>query len=138
MRHKNGYRKLNRTHSHRKAMLANMACALIEHEQITTTVSKAKELRSYVDKIITSGKKNTLHARRNIVSQLRHQEPASKVISVLAERYTDRKGGYTRVIRAGFRFGDNAPLAVIEFVDRDIDAKGSIDRAREVELTQDD
>ena len=130
MRHANGHRKLNRTHSHRKAMLSNMACALIEHEQITTTLPKAKELRSYVEKIITCGKKNTLHARRTMIAQLRHRAPVSKVVDVLAQRYADRNGGYTRVLRAGFRHGDNAPLAVIEFVERDLSAKGLADAQR--------
>lgn len=130
MRHGHGYRKLNRTHSHRKAMLANMACALIEHEQITTTLPKAKELRSYVEKIITKGKKADLHSRRRMISQLRHAEPVSKVLDVLSARYKERSGGYTRVLKAGFRPGDNAPMAIIEFVERDVAAKGRVDLDR--------
>jgi len=137
MRHSHGYRKLNRTHSHRKAMLANMACALIEHEQITTTLPKAKELKSYIDKIVTKGKKNTLHSRRGLISQLRHEEPVSKVITTLSERYKERSGGYTRVLKAGFRTGDNAPMAVIEFVDRDVSAKGLVDLNRPVDQYED-
>jgi large subunit ribosomal protein L17 len=118
-------------------MLANMACALIEHEQITTTLPKAKELKSYIDKIVTKGKKNTLHSRRGLISQLRHEEPVSKVITTLSERYKERSGGYTRVLKAGFRTGDNAPMAVIEFVDRDVSAKGLVDLNRPVDQYED-
>ncbi|MFZ1812950.1 MAG: 50S ribosomal protein L17 [Rhizobiaceae bacterium] len=130
MRHRNQGRKLNRTASHRKAMFANMAASLIEHEQIVTTLPKAKELRSVVDKLITLGKRGDLHARRLAIAQIRDVEQAKKLIEVLGPRYKDRNGGYTRVLKAGFRYGDNAPLAVIELVDRDTDAKGAKDRAR--------
>ncbi len=124
MRHGNSGRKLNRTSSHRKAMLANMALALIKHEQITTTLPKAKELRPYVEKLVTLGKRGDLHARRQALSVLRDRTLTEKLFSTLAQRYAERPGGYTRVLRAGFRYGDAAPLAVIEFVDRDPDAKG--------------
>ncbi|MHA1537787.1 MAG: 50S ribosomal protein L17 [Alphaproteobacteria bacterium] len=125
MRHRISGRKLNRTSSHRKAMLANMAAALIKHEQIVTTVPKAKELRRSVDKLITLGKRGTLHARRQALSALvGDRAMAQKLFGALAERYASRKGGYTRVMRAGFRHGDSAPMAVIELVDRDPDAKG--------------
>lgn len=126
MRHGVGGRKLNRTASHRKAMLANMASALIKHEQIITTLPKAKELRPYVEKLVTQGKKATLHARRQVLAQLpdTDQPQVEKLFATLAPRYSARYGGYTRIMRAGFRYGDNAPLAVIEFVDRDEDARG--------------
>ncbi|MFP5469181.1 MAG: 50S ribosomal protein L17 [Alphaproteobacteria bacterium] len=126
MRHGVGGRKLNRTASHRKAMLANMASALIKHEQIITTLPKAKELRPYVEKLVTQGKKATLHARRQVLAQLPDPDQAlvNKLFGTLAPRYATRHGGYTRVMRAGFRYGDNAPLAVIEFVDRDEAARG--------------
>ena len=130
MRHGNKGRKLNRTASHRKAMFANMAASLIEHEQIVTTLPKAKELRSIVDKLITLGKRGDLHARRLAIGQIRDVEQAKKLVEVLGPRYKHRNGGYTRVLKAGFRYGDNAPLAVIELVDRDTDAKGAKDRAR--------
>ena len=130
MRHGNKGRKLNRTASNRKAMFANMAASLIEHEQIVTTLPKAKELRSIVDKLITLGKRGDLHARRLAIGQIRDVEQAKKLVEVLGPRYKDRNGGYTRVLKAGFRYGDNAPLAVIELVDRDTDAKGAKDRAR--------
>jgi large subunit ribosomal protein L17 len=130
MRHGFALRKLNRTASHRKAMFANMSGALIRHEQITTTLPKAKELRAVVDKLITLGKKGGLSNRRLAAAQLKEDEVVVKLFSTLAERYKDRKGGYTRVLKAGFRHGDNAPLAVIELVDRDEDAKGADDRAR--------
>ncbi|MBI1341114.1 50S ribosomal protein L17 [bacterium] len=130
MRHGFALRKLNRTASHRKAMFANMAGALIRHEQITTTLPKAKELRSVVDKLVTLSKKGDLAARRLAASQLKEDDVVRKLFSTLADRYKDRKGGYTRVLKAGFRFGDNAPLAVIELVDRDHDAKGKADRER--------
>jgi large subunit ribosomal protein L17 len=125
MRHRNSGRKLNRTSSHRSAMFANMAAALIKHEQITTTLPKAKELRPVVDKLITLGKRGGLHARRQALSALRGDRVmAEKLFAVLAERYKDRQGGYSRVLRAGHRYGDSAPLAIIELVDRDTEAKG--------------
>jgi len=118
-------RKLNRTSSHRKALFGNMAAALIKHEQIKTTLPKAKELRSVVDKLITLGKRGDLHARRIAVSRLHGDKKlADKLFSTLADRYRDRPGGYTRIVKAGFRYGDSAPMAVIELVDRDPDAKG--------------
>ena len=124
MRHGNANRKLNRTASHRKAMFANMSAALIKHEQIVTTLPKAKELRPIVEKLITLGKRGDLHARRLAMSQLRDEDMVKKLFAVLGQRYQDRQGGYTRVLKAGFRYGDNAPMAVIEFVDRDVDARG--------------
>ena len=130
MRHGNGPRKLNRTAEHRKAMFANMACSLIEHEQIKTTLPKAKELTSIVDKLITLGKRGDLHARRLAASQLRQDAAVKKLFDTLGGRYQERSGGYTRVLRAGFRYGDMAPMAIIELVDRDADAKGAGDKAR--------
>jgi large subunit ribosomal protein L17 len=130
MRHRKQGRKLNRTSSHRKAMFANMATSLILHEQIVTTLPKAKELRSFVDKLITLGKQGDIHARRRAVSRLRDEAMAKKLFDVLGPRYADRAGGYTRVLKAGYRFGDNAPMAVIELVDRDESAKGAEDKAR--------
>lgn len=130
MRHGIKGRKLNRTASHRKAMFANMAAALIEHEQIVTTLPKAKELRSVVDKLITMGKRGDLHARRRAISQIRDVEQVKKLFETLGPRYAERQGGYTRVLKAGYRYGDNAPMAVIELVDRDEDAKGLKDRER--------
>ena len=130
MRHAKAHRKLNRTASHRKAMFANMAASLIEHEQIVTTLPKAKELRSIVDKLITLGKRGDLHARRQAISRIRDVQQVKKLFDVLGPRYQERNGGYTRVLKAGFRYGDNAPMAVIELVDRDVDAKGAADRAR--------
>jgi large subunit ribosomal protein L17 len=124
MRHGNRGRKFNRTAAHRKAMFANLAAALIKHEQIVTTLPKAKDLRPVVEKLITLAKKGGLHARRQAISQIRDEGQVSKLFGVLAGRYKDRNGGYTRVLKAGFRFGDNAPLAVIEFVDRDPAEKG--------------
>ena len=125
MRHRKAGRKLNRTASHRKAMFANMAVALIKHEQIVTTLPKAKELRPIVEKLVTLGKKGDLHARRQALSKLNNDNGiVQKLFDVLAERYKERKGGYIRLMRAGFRYGDNAPVAVIEFVDRDESAKG--------------
>jgi large subunit ribosomal protein L17 len=124
MRHGMSGRKLNRTSAHRKAMFANMAASLIKHEQIKTTLPKAKELRPYVEKLITLGKRGTLHARRQAISTLRDEVITAKLFGALAERYADRQGGYTRVLKAGFRYGDAAPMAVIEFVDRDTTAKG--------------
>ena len=130
MRHGVSGRKLGRTTTHRKATLANMAAALIRHEQITTTLPKAKELRPVVDKLITLGKRGGLHARRQALSVLRNDELATKLFGPLAERYKARHGGYTRVLRAGVRYGDAADLAVIELVDRDPAAKGKADKAR--------
>ena len=125
MRHRNSGRKFNRTSSHRKAMFSNMAAALIKHEQITTTLPKAKDLRRVVDRLITLGKRGDLHARRQALTALRGDRAmAEKLFAALAERYKDRPGGYTRVLRAGYRYGDSAPLAVIELVDRDPEAKG--------------
>jgi len=124
MRHGKVHRKLNRTAEHRKAMFANMAASLIKHEQIVTTLPKAKELRPIVEKLVTLGKKGGLALRRQAISELRDQDQVRKLFDTLATRYKDRQGGYTRIIKAGFRYGDNAPMAVIEFVDRDVDAKG--------------
>ncbi len=128
MRHGNSNRKLNRTHEHRKAMFANMVCSLIEHEQIQTTLPKAKELKKIVDKYITLGKKGSLHTRRQAISRLKQNSAVIKLFETLAPRYKERNGGYTRVLKAGFRYGDAAPLAVIEFVDRDVSAKGAKDK----------
>ena len=124
MRHGKVHRKLNKKPGHRKAMFANMCAALIKHEQITTTLPKAKELRPVVEKLITLGKRGDLHARRQAVSQIRDVAMVKKLFDVLGPRYKERKGGYTRVLKAGFRYGDNAAIAVIEFVDRDESAKG--------------
>ena len=124
MRHGNQGRKLNRTSSHRKAMFANMAASLIKHEQIVTTLPKAKDLRPIVEKLVTLGKKGGLHNRRLAIAKVGDVGQVSKLFDVLAGRYQDRPGGYTRVLKAGFRYGDSAPMAVIEFVDRDPDAKG--------------
>src|ERR1700755_2811916 len=124
MRHGFALRKFNRTHEHRKAMFANMAGALIRHEQITTTLPKAKELKAVVDKLITLGKKGGLNNRRLAAAQLKEADIVAKLFDTLAERYKTRNGGYTRVLKAGFRHGDNAPLAVIELVDRDEAARG--------------
>ncbi len=138
MRHGKSGRKLNRTASHRKAMFANMAASLIEHEQIVTTLPKAKELRPIVEKLVTLGKRGDLHARRQVISAIRNDRMAKRLFDSIAPRYADRHGGYVRIMKAGFRYGDNAPLAVIEFVDRDVDAKGAADRERlaEVEATE--
>ncbi len=130
MRHRHGARKLNRTSTHRKAMFSNMVVSLLTHEQIKTTLPKAKELRRATDKMITLGKRGTLHARRRAYSYLRDDGTVAKLFGALAERYKDRPGGYTRVLKAGFRYGDSAPMAVIELVDRDPDAKGAEDKAR--------
>ena len=123
MRHKIGYKKLNRTSEHRKALIKNMLGSLIKYEQIKTTLPKAKVLRPVAEKIITLGKKDTLHNTKTIISKLQNKELAKKVRNTLYKRYKDRKGGYTRIIKAGYRSGDNAPVAIIEFVDRDLDAK---------------
>jgi len=124
MRHGKVHRKLNRTAEHRKAMFANMCAALIKHEQITTTLPKAKELRPIVEKLVTLGKRGGLHARRQAISQIRDVAMVKKLFDVLGPRYKERPGGYTRILKAGFRYGDNAPVGVIEFVDRDESAKG--------------
>ena len=124
MRHGNTNRKLNRTSAHRKAMFANMSASLIKHEQIITTLPKAKELRPIVEKLITLGKRGDLHARRQAIAQMRDETQVQKLFATVGPRYKDRHGGYTRILKAGFRYGDNAPLAVIELVDRDPDAKG--------------
>ncbi len=124
MRHGKKGRKLNRTSSHRTAMFANMAAALIKHEQIVTTLPKAKELRRVMDRLVTLGKRGNLHSRRLASARIRDEAMAKKLFDVLAERYKDRNGGYTRVLKAGFRYGDQAPMAVIEFVDRDVSARG--------------
>ena len=130
MRHGSGYRKLNRTNDHRRAMFANMASSLIEHEQIKTTLPKAKELRRIVDKLITLGKRGDLHARRIAASELQQDAAVAKLFAALGPRYAERQGGYTRVLKAGFRYGDAAPMAIIELVDRDPAAKGAGDKAR--------
>ena len=130
MRHRLAHRKLGRTPSHREAMFANMAASLIRHEQIKTTLPKAKELRPIVERLVTLGKRGSLHARRLAASRLRDDEMVRKLFDTLAARYADRPGGYTRVLKAGVRASDAAPMAIIEFVDRDPAAKGADDRAR--------
>ena len=130
MRHARGYRRLNRTHEHRKALFANMAGSLIEHEQIKTTLPKAKELRPIVEKLITLAKRGDLHARRQAAAMLKEDKDVAKLFEVLGPRYKDRQGGYLRVLKAGFRYGDMAPMAIIEFVERDVAAKGAADKAR--------
>ncbi|MEM9421741.1 MAG: 50S ribosomal protein L17 [Pseudomonadota bacterium] len=137
MRHGKAHRKLNRTHTHRKAMFANMAAALIKHEQITTTLPKAKELKPIADKLITLAKRGDLHARRQAISQIRDVAMVGKLFETLGPRYKERPGGYTRVMKAGFRYGDNAPRAVIEFVDRDETAKG-LDSGPTMNVEQDE
>lgn len=124
MRHNNRGRKFHRTAEHRKAMFANMAASLIKHEQIVTTLPKAKELRPIVEKLVTLAKKGGLHARRQAIAEIRDVAQVKKLFEVIGARYKDRDGGYTRIMKAGFRYGDNAPKAVIEFVDRDVEAKG--------------
>lgn len=124
MRHRRAGRRLNRTPSHRRALFANMAAALIKHEQIVTTLPKAKELRRVVDRLVTLAKRGNLHSRRLAVSRVRDEAMVKKLFEVLGPRYKERSGGYTRVLKAGFRYGDSAPMAVIEFVDRDPDARG--------------
>ena len=123
MRHKIGYKKLNRTSEHRKALFKNMINSLIKYEQITTTLPKAKELRPKIDKVITLGKKNNLQSKKSLFSKLQDQKSVNKLIKTLSPRYEKRKGGYSRVIRAGFRYGDYAPMAIIELVGRDVEAK---------------
>ena len=123
MRHKFGYKKLNRTSEHRKALIKNMLNSLIKYEQIKTTLPKAKVLKPQADKIVTLGKKNSLQNTRKLISKLQDIKIANKVKNTLSKRYMDRNGGYTRIIKAGFRYGDNAPVAILEFVDRDVEAK---------------
>ncbi len=124
MRHGMKGRKLNRTSSHRKAMLNNMAHALVKHEQILTTLPKAKELKPFTEKLVTLGKRGDLHSRRQALSVLKDKTITAKLFDTFAERYKERQGGYIRVLKAGFRYGDNAPMAIIEFVDRDVEARG--------------
>ena len=124
MRHGKAHRKLGRTTSHRTAMFANMSASLIKHEQIVTTLPKAKELRPFVEKLVTLAKRGDLHARRQAISKVRDVEQVGKLFATIGPRYKDRNGGYTRILKAGYRYGDNAAVAVIEFVDRDVDAKG--------------
>ena len=139
MRHGMSGRKFNRTSSHRKAMFSNMAAALIKHEQIKTTLPKAKELRPIIEKLITLAKRGDLHARRQAASQLKQDAYVAKLFDALGPRYANRQGGYVRVLKAGFRYGDMAPMAIIEFVDRDTSAKGAADRARvEAEFEMDE
>jgi large subunit ribosomal protein L17 len=133
MRHRLSGRKLNRTSAHRKAMFDNLAAALIQHEQIKTTLPKAKDLRPIVEKLITLGKRGNLHARRQAIALLGDAKLAAKLFDTLAPRYAKRSGGYTRVLKAGFRYGDASPMAVIEFVERDPAAKGAADKARVAE-----
>ena len=133
MRHRKGPRKLGRTSSHRKAMLQNMAAALIKHEQIVTTLPKAKTLRPVAERLITLAKKGDLASRRLAIARLQDEAMVKKLFDVLGPRYQDRNGGYTRVLKAGFRYGDMAPMAIIELVDRDPDAKGAADKARVAE-----
>ena len=135
MRHKMGYKKLNRTSEHRKALTKNMLNSLIKYEQITTTLPKAKVLKPQADKIITLGKKDTLSNTKTLISKLQDIKSTNKVKKTLSKRYENRKGGYTRIIKAGFRYGDNAPMAVIEFVDRDVEAK-RVDKKKK-DLTKD-
>ena len=123
MRHKIGYRKLNRTSEHRKALFKNMLNSLIKYEQITTTLPKAKELKPKIDHMITLGKKNNLHSKKNLFSKLQNQSSVEKLTKILSQRYEKRKGGYCRLVRTGFRYGDDAPMAIIELVDRDFNAK---------------
>ena len=135
MRHKSGYKKLNRTSEHRKALIKNMLNSLIKYEQITTTLPKAKVLRPQAEKIITLGKKVNLQNTKSLISKLQSTSSADKVKKVLSKRYEKRNGGYTRIVKAGFRYGDNAPMAVIEFVDRDIEAK-KVDKKKNEKITQ--
>ncbi|MGN6583864.1 MAG: 50S ribosomal protein L17 [Rhizobiaceae bacterium] len=130
MRHGRSGRRLNRTVSHRKALFSNMAASLIEHEQITTTLPKAKELRPIVEKLVTLGKRGDLHARRQAIATIKSDALVKRLFDTIAPRYAERHGGYLRIMKAGFRQGDNAAMAVIEFVDRDTNAKGAADRAR--------
>ena len=132
MRHKFGYKKLNRTSEHRKALIKNMLNSLVKYEQITTTLPKAKVLKPQADKLITLGKKDSLQNIRRLISKLQDEGSASKVRKTLSKRYENRKGGYTRIIKAGFRYGDNAPMAVVEFVDRDVEAK-KVDKPKKID-----
>lgn len=125
MRHRINGRKFSRTKSQRRALLSGLACSLIEKEQIKTTLPKAKDLRPYVEKLVTIGKDGSLASRRRLISYLRNEELASKLIGTMSERYKDRQGGYTRIIKAGFRYGDHAPMAIIEFLERDPNSKGA-------------
>src|SRR5215471_1236849 len=137
MRHGNANRKLNRTAEHRRAMFANMAASLIRHEQIVTTLPKAKDLRPIVEKLVTLGKRGDLHARRQAIAEIRDAAMVKKLFTVIGPRYKERDGGYIRVLKAGFRYGDSAPVAIIEFVDRDVEAKGKdsgpVDKKAEAE-----
>ena len=140
MRHRLAHRKLNRTSEHRKAMFANMASSLVRHEQIVTTLPKAKELRPFVEKLITLAKKGDLASRRRAISKMRDKDMVRKLFDTLGERYAERPGGYIRIMKAGYRHGDNAPMAVIELVDRDPEARGKEDRervAKELEMAED-
>jgi large subunit ribosomal protein L17 len=136
MRHGKVHRKFNRTAEHRRAMFANLCNALIKHEQIVTTLPKAKDLRPVVEKLVTLGKRGGLHARRQAIAELQDAAIVKKLFDVLAPRYKERHGGYTRVVKAGFRYGDNAPVAVIEFVDRDVAAKGVDSGPREAKSAE--
>ena len=136
MRHKMGYKKLNRTSEHRKALIKNMLNSLIKYEQITTTLPKAKVLKPQADKIITLGKKKTLENTRTLVSKLQSMVSTNKVKKTLAKRYEKRNGGYTRIVKAGFRYGDNAPMAILEFVDRDVEAKKVDKKKRETDTSK--
>jgi len=138
MRHRNQGRKLNITSSHRTAMFANMMAALIKHEQIKTTLPKAKTIRPVMEKLVTLSRRNNLHARRQALAQIRDEAQVKKLFEVIGPRYAKRPGGYTRVLKAGFRFGDNAPMAFIEFVDRDVEAKGLDSGPVEVKDDEDD
>ncbi|MEC7972665.1 MAG: 50S ribosomal protein L17 [Pseudomonadota bacterium] len=133
MRHKLGYRKLNRTSEHRKALFKNMLNSLIKYEQITTTLPKAKELKPQIDKVITLGKKNNLQSKKYLFAELQSKFSVEKLLKILSQRYEKRKGGYSRVIRAGFRYGDDAPMAIIELVDRDLQAK-KVDVKKKIEV----
>ncbi len=130
MRHGSTGRRLSRSSSHRSAMFANLAASLLEHEQITTTLPKAKDLRPYVEKLVTLGKRGDLHARRQVIAQIGNEQLVKRLFDTIAPRYATRNGGYLRIMKAGFRHGDNAAMAVIEFVERDVSAKGAGDRAR--------
>ena len=136
MRHKFGYKKINRTSEHRKALIKNMLNSLIKYEQITTTLPKAKILKPQADKIITLGKKKTLENTRTLVSKLQSMVSTNKVKKTLAKRYEKRNGGYTRIVKAGFRYGDNAPMAILEFVDRDVEAKKVDKKKRETDTSK--
>ena len=134
MRHKLGYRKLNKTSEHRKALFKNMLNSLIKYEQITTTLPKAKELKPKIDKVITLGKKNSLQSKKDLFSELQSKSSVDKLLKILSQRYEKRQGGYSRVIRAGFRYGDDAPMAIIELIDRDVQAK-KVDIKKKTEET---